>query len=108
MAASMAAMPGERDSSCSVAVEADRDDDDDVVVDVDDVGDDTMTCLCLLLLLLLLLTLVFMIGGRKRVVPRGDANALVRVTSEATVYAIIIIIIVSLVSWFIIMLRADG
>lgn len=104
MAASMAAMPGERDSSCSVAVEADRDDD-DVVVDVDEVGDDTTMCLCLLLLLLLLLlTLVFMIG----VVPRGDANALVRVTSEATVYAIIIIIIVSLVSWFIIMLRADG
>ena len=98
MAASMAAMPGERDSSCSVAVEADRDDDDDVVVDVDEVGDDTMTCLCLLLLLLLLLlTLVFMIGGR-RVVPRGDANALVRVTSEETVYAIIIIIIFSLVS----------
>ena len=104
MAASMAAMPGERDSSCSVAVEADRDDD-DVVVDVDEVGDDTTMCLCLLLLLLLLLlTLVFMIG----VVPRGDANALVRVTSEATVYAIIIIIIFSLVSWFIIMLRADG
>ena len=98
MAASMAAMPGERDSSCSVAVEADRDDD-DVVVDVDEVGDDTTMCLCLLLLLLLLLlTLVFMIGGRMRVVPRGDANALVRVTSEATVYAIIIIIIVSLVS----------
>ena len=104
MAASMAAMPGERDSSCSVAVDADRDDD-YVVVDVDEVGDDTTMCLCLLLLLLLLLlTLVFMIG----VVPRGDANALVRVTSEATVYAIIIIIIVSLVSWFIIMLRADG
>ena len=83
MAASMAAIPGERDSSCSVAVEAGRDDDDDTMI---------LLLLCLLWMSLLLTTLVFIMGGV--VVPRGDTNALVHVTSEATIHAIEIITIV--------------